>query len=190
MAKENPDFDPEMYDEKAIIEYIAQHPDRYYSEFARTSTFGNIPRKVFDFYKAKVKSEKVKPRNPVKKAAFPRGLKHDGEAITKHIIEHPDQHYSEFVKKKEFKKVPRSVHRYYKDLLKKAGKISAKRKPYKRSTQKIYTSIWTGNSSQIGKEGMDAVSMLIEQLNDQKIINWEVVRLADPDAIEIRIPQK
>lgn len=112
------------------------------------------------------------------------GLKHDGEAIKKFIRENPDVTASEFVKKPKWNKVPNSVFRYYRDQVR--GEKGAQPRSYRRSPQRIYTTLWSKSLTELGGDGKRAVKELVKNLNQDKVINWEIVEIADPAVLEIR----
>jgi hypothetical protein len=114
------------------------------------------------------------------------GIKHDGEAIKAYIKQNPEMTAAEFLKKSKWPKTPKSVFRYYRDQARKEVKSMPPRRPYRRSPQKIYTTIWSKSIQDLGKEGTRAIKQLVEELSQDKVLNWEVVEIADPAVLEIR----
>lgn len=114
------------------------------------------------------------------------GIKHDGNAIMDFIRKNPEMTAAEFLKKGKWPKTPKSVFRYYRDKVRKESDFIPSKRPYRRSPQKIYTTLWSKPMKELGPEGAKAVKQLIDELNQDKVLNWEVVEMADPAVLEIR----
>lgn len=113
-------------------------------------------------------------------------IKHDGQAIKAFIRKNPEITATEFLKKGKWPNIPKSVFRYYRDQVRNETDSIPVRRSYRRSPQKIYTTLWSESVKSLGKEGTKAVKQLVEELNRDKVINWEVVELIDPAVLEIR----
>lgn len=121
--------------------------------------------------------------------------KHDGEAIKEFIRKKPDISAKQFFKESKWKNIPNSVFRYYRDIVRKelntpaisSGHHTRKNsRMYRRSLQRVYTTLWSGDAAQLGKEGISAIKQLVSDLNQDKVVKWEVIEMADPAVLEIR----